>query len=283
MKDILVYLDASPRSAAVLAAAATLAGQYSAHLTALFVIELPTPALFYGDGAGYADARFLDQMITEFRDRATKDAQRVEQTFRDRVRLDGLKGEWRLVEGFTGQTVALHARYADLTILGQRNPDDTSLAAEGNVVATTLLSSGRPVIALPYVGDFPVIGRKVLIAWKSTREAARAINDAVPLLQQADAVTVLAINPQGGIKGDGEVPAADVALHLARHGVKASAAHTVAKEVAEGEALLNYASDLQSDLIVAGGYGHSRMREFVFGGVTRTLLTAMTAPVFLSH
>jgi nucleotide-binding universal stress UspA family protein len=283
MKDILVHLDASPRSAAVLDVAATLASRYSAHLTALFVIELPTPALFYSGPDGYADPRFVDEMIAELRERAMKEAQRVEQAFRDRVRREGLKGEWRLVEGFSAQTVAIHARYADLTILGQRNPDDTSLEAVSDVVGTTLLSSGRPVIALPYVGDFPVVARKVLVAWKSTREAARAVNDALPLLRQAEAVTVLAINPQGGIQGDGDVPAADIALHLARHAVKASAAHTVADEVSEGEALLSYASDIEADLVVAGGYGHSRMRELILGGVTRTLLTAMTVPVFLSH
>jgi nucleotide-binding universal stress UspA family protein len=283
MKDILVHLDASSRSAAVLEVAATLASRYSAHLAALFVMELPTPALFYSDGGGYADARFVDQMIAELRERGMKEAQRVEQAFRDRVRRDGLKGDWRLVEGFSAQTVAIHARYADVTVLGQRNPADMSLAAAGNIVATALLTSGRPVIALPYVGDFPVIGRKPLIAWKSVREAARAVNDALPLLQQAEAVTVLTINPQAGIQGDGDVPAADIALHLARHAVKASAAHTVADEVSEGEALLNYASDIEADLIVAGGYGHSRMREVIFGGVTQTLLTSMTVPVFLSH
>jgi nucleotide-binding universal stress UspA family protein len=104
----------------------------------------------------------------------------------------------------------------------------------------------------------------------------------MPLLQRADTVTVLAINPERGIGGDGDVPA-DIALHLARHGVKASAAHTVAKEIPEGDALLNYASDNGADLIIAGGYGHSRMRELIFRGVTRTLLTSMTVPIFLSH
>ncbi|HZB90176.1 MAG TPA: universal stress protein, partial [Stellaceae bacterium] len=127
------------------------------------------------------------------------------------------------------------------------------------------------------------LGQTVLIGWKSGREAARAVNDALPLLQQARSVTVLAINPEDGIGGDGDVPAADIALHLARHGVKAAAAHTVAKEIDEGDALLNYADDISADLIVAGAYGHSRLSELVFGGVSRTLLTTMTVPVLLSH
>ena len=198
----------------------------------------------------------------------------------ERLVPDEAPGHFR---GLYAETVALQARYADLAILGQRNPTDTSLAAVSDVVGTTLLSSGRPVLVLPYLGDFSAVGRNILAGWKSTREAARAINDAMPLLQRADTVTVLAINPEHGIGGDGDVPASDIALHLARHGVKASAAHTVAKEIPEGDALLNYASDNGADLIVAGGYGHSRMRELMFGGVTRTLLTSMTVPVFLSH
>ena len=96
-------------------------------------------------------------------------------------------------------------------------------------------------------------------------------------------VTVLAVNPRRGIEGHGEVPAADIALHLARHGVKAEAAHTVANDISEGDAILSYAADLGADLIVSGGYGHSRAREMVFGGVTRTLLQEMTVPMLLSH
>ncbi|MBN8909554.1 MAG: universal stress protein, partial [Rhodospirillales bacterium] len=121
------------------------------------------------------------------------------------------------------------------------------------------------------------------VAWNASREAARAVNDALPLLEGAKLVTVVAINPRQGIGGHGDVPAADIVLHLARHGVKAEAAHTVANDISDGEALLSYAADLGVDLIVAGAYGHSRAREMVFGGVTRTLLSEMTVPVFLSH
>jgi len=179
--------------------------------------------------------------------------------------------------------VALHARYADLAILGQHDPDDATVSSATEAPATALLSSGRPVLVIPYIGAVPTLGQTVLVGWKSGREAARAVNDALPLLRQAQSVTVLAINPEEGIGGDGDVPAADIALHLARHGVKAAAAHTVAKEVPEGDVLLNHADEIGADLIVAGGYGHTRLREFAFGGVTRTLLTTMTVPVFLSH
>jgi nucleotide-binding universal stress UspA family protein len=207
IKDILVYLSGSPRSAAIINVAADVARRHSARLTALYVIELPTPALFYGDPSGFVDARLIDQVMTEFREKSVAHAARLEKQFREQTRRDGIEGEWRVVEGFTAETVALHARYVDLTVLGQRNPADTSLAAAGDVVGATLLSSGRPVLVLPYLGDFPAVGRNVLVGWKSTREAARAVNDALPLLQRADTVTVLAINPERGIVGDGDVPA----------------------------------------------------------------------------
>jgi nucleotide-binding universal stress UspA family protein len=139
------------------------------------------------------------------------------------------------------------------------------------------------VLIIPYVGAINALARTVLVGWKSSREAARAVNDALPLLREAESVTVLAINPREGIGGDGDVPAADIALHLARHGVKAAAAHTVATDISEGDALLNHAEEIGADLIVAGGYGHSRLTQYAFGGVTRTLLATMTAPLFLSH
>ncbi len=283
IKDILVHLDASARSGVRLAAAADLALRHGAHLTAVFVIEQLPSALFYGDPGGFVDARLVQEMVDKIRERATVEARRVEQDFRERLRHDGTEGEWRLVEGAAADMVALHARYADLAVLGQHDPDDTAISSASQVVANTLLSSGRPLLVVPYTGAIATLGQTVLVGWKSTRESARAVNDALPLLRQAQSVTVLAINPERGIGGDGDVPAADIALHLARHGVKAAAAHTVAAEISAGDALLNHADDIGADLIVAGGYGHTRLREFAFGGVTRTLLTTMTVPVFLSH
>lgn len=282
IKDILVHLDTSPRSGLRLDMAATMASRHSAHLAAVHVIELPSPAILYGDPSGYVDARLIDEILQKMRDKATGDARAVEDAFRERLRRDGIEGEWRMVEGAAATTVALHARYADLAILGQPDPKELSAGA-GQVPLVSLMSSGRPVLIVPYAGTFATVGERVLVGWKSGREAARAVNDALPLLKQARSVTVLAINPQSGIGGDGGVPAADIALHLARHGVKAEAAHTVVTDVSEGDVLLNYADDMGADLIVAGGYGHSRLRELAFGGVTRTLLTTMTVPVFLSH
>jgi nucleotide-binding universal stress UspA family protein len=135
---------------------------------------------------------------------------------------------------------------------------------------------------VPYVGHVKPIGKKVLIGWKSGREAARAVHDAMPILVGADDVEVLTIDPERDVDGINE-PAAAITHHLVRHGVPATAKHTISGDIPEGDVLLNYASDKNADLIVVGGYGHSRASEFILGGVTRTLLTEMTVPVLFSH
>jgi nucleotide-binding universal stress UspA family protein len=280
LKDILVHLDATPRSEARLAVAVRLATQRGAHLIGLHVMDIPSASYFYGAAMPFVPAN-PEELVERMRAEATAAAAPIEASFRDCVRRDGLQGEWRLVEGNPAATVALHARYADLTVVGQPNsyqPQDSDA-----ITVTTVMTSGRPVLAIPFAGDFPTLGERVLVAWNASREAARAVNDALPLIAGAKQVTVLAINPQQGIGGHGDVPAGDIALHLARHGIKAEAAHTVAKDISDGEALLSYAADIGADLIVAGAYGHSRARELVFGGVTRTLIAEMTAPVLLSH
>ena len=283
LKDILVHLDTNARTELRLACAVALARRHGAHLTGVYIIDVPSTEYFYGATMPFAGSG-PEQIVSQMRAEAINAAQPVEARFRELLRQEGLEGEWRLVEGNVPPTLALHARYADMTVVGQPNPYEPRDHADRDaVVVTTLMSSGRPVLAIPFAGDFPVIGDRILVAWNASREATRAVADALPLLSRASAVTVLAINPQHGIGGHGDVPAADIALHLARHGVKAEAAHTVATDIPDAEALLSYAADIGSDLIVAGGYGHSRAREMVFGGVTRTLLAEMTVPILLSH
>jgi nucleotide-binding universal stress UspA family protein len=280
LKDILVHLDVTPRCAARLEVAAGLALRHGAHLTGVHVIDIPSANYFYGAAMPFVPTN-PEEITGRMRAEATEAAVPVEAAFRECLRRNGIEGEWRLVEGNPAVTVALHGRYADLTVVGQPNAYEPQ---DGDAITvTTVMTSGRPVLAIPFAGDFPTIGERVLVAWNASREAARAVNDALPLLTGAKQVTVLAINPQRGIGGHGDVPAADIALHLARHGLRAEAAHTVAKDISDGEALLSYAADIGADLIVAGAYGHSRARELVFGGVTRTLIAEMTAPVLLSH
>jgi nucleotide-binding universal stress UspA family protein len=282
MKDILVHLDASPRCDAWLSVAANLAARKGAHLTGLAVIDLPPPDVFYGFPSAFMDVQRAEDVIARLRDARMEEYAAVETKFRDRLRVDGLAGEWRLVEGDTAEVLALHGRYADMTILGQRDPAERDLS-RGDMSISMLMSTGRPLLVVPFAGTFDTIGDNVLVGWNATAEAARAVNEALPLMQTAKKVTVLAINPRRGINGDGDVPAADMALHLARHGIRAEAAHTVATDIPEGDALLSYAADIGADLLVCGMYGHSRLRELAFGGVTRSLLTEMTIPVFMVH
>lgn len=282
VKDILVHLDTGPRSDARLSLAAGLALKHGAHLTGIYIVDVPSADIFSG-AAMPLISESPTSVVERLRAEAIAIAAPIETQFRDRLQRDGLTGEWRLAEGHQAATFALHARYADLAVVGQTNPYQPNESGLEAVPVTTLLTSGRPLLVVPFAGDYPTVGDRVLIAWNASREAARAVNDALPLLAGARAVTVLAINPKHGLGGLGDVPAADIALHLARHGVKAEAAHTVATDIPEGEALLSYAADISADLIVAGGYGHSRVREMAFGGVTRTLLAEMTVPVLLSH
>jgi len=283
-KDILVHLDDGPHSSTRLKVAVDLARRQGAHLTGIFVLDIPGSDLFYGAGMPYAGGGGMTEMVNSLRADQAARADVMGQQFGEAVRLQGLENEWRVVEGDTVGLVALHARYSDVTVLGQPNSDEAFKGPSADaVLVNVMLSSGRPVLAVPYAGQFEQVGDRVLVAWNASRESTRAVNDALPLLRNAKSVTVLAVNPKRGIEGHGEVPAADICLHLARHGVKAEAAHTIANDISEGDALLSYAADLGVDLIVCGGYGHSRAREMVFGGVTRTLLQEMTVPMLLSH
>ena len=281
LKDILVHLDEARGHAARLRLATELARANAAHLTALFALEpISFSALAAPGGPDFAAAEAFQDLQQRHRTARQVVSDRLESSFRDAADRAGISAEWRSVEETAATAAALHARYADLAILGQADPENPPLGP--GIVEAVLLGSGRPVLIVPYIGA-DAIGRRVLIAWNAAREAARAVNDALPLITAAEQVTVLSINPERGIAGEGDLPAADIALHLARHGVRAEAAHTQAEDVSVGDTILSRAADFGADLIVMGGYGHSRAREFVLGGATRSLLRHMTVPVLLSH
>lgn len=279
LRDILVHLDATGPGRTRLALAADLARRHEAHLTGLFVVDIPLPVIAAGDGSGGAA---LAELMDRLREDALGAAATVEAEFRERLRRDGLAGEWRLAEGAAASLVTLHARYADLAVLGQQDPEADQPTA-GAIIEEALFSSGRPILVVPYAGRYETVGQRVLIGWNASGEAARAVNDALPLIAAAETATVLAVNPRLGLDGHGEEPGADIARHLARHGVAVRVEHTASGELAEADVLLNRAAELPADLLVIGAYGHSRLREMVLGGVTRTLLHQMTLPVLMAH
>jgi nucleotide-binding universal stress UspA family protein len=201
--------------------------------------------------------------------------------FESTVKTAGLqRAEWRVADGARADAVALHARYADLVVINQTDPQSPDATHFGDSI---LLAVGRPVLLVPYAGEASQFGRNVLVCWNASREAARAVTDALPFLKMADKVTVLSVDGAWSVSGHGASPGSDAALHLARHGVKAVVAQTVSDSVEVGSVLLSRAFDLQADLIVMGAYGHSRAREILLGGATRTLLQSMTVPVLMSH
>ena len=281
LKDVLLQVDDGRGFAARLTLAVELAARNEAHLTGLFVIEaISFSALAAPGGPDFAAAEAFLEIQNQHSAARMQVADRLAARFGDATRRAGVSSEWRLADDDPAGTTTLHARYADLAVLGQADPDNPPLGP--GIVEAVLLGAGRPTLVVPFIGA-QSIGKRVLVAWNATREAARAVNDALPLLGQAEQVTVLSVNPARGIAGDGDVPAADIALHLARHGLKAEAAYTTAEDVSVGDVILSRAADLGADLIVMGGYGHSRARGFARGGATPTLLRHKTVPVLLSH
>lgn len=276
LKDCLVHIDTYQQSRARLEAAAALAVRHSAHLTGVCVITPP-------EIPGYLRAEISDEVFKRHAEHARAQAKQAETAFNECARRAGVTSEWRCVEGAALAALCLHGRYADIVIAGQRDPTGSEGADDPAIPDQLVLAVGRPVLVIPAVGTYPVIGERVMVAWDASRLAARAINDALPLLAMARHVIVVAVNPEGGPGGHGEIPCADICLHLARHGVKAEAQHLYADDIDAGDMLLSRAADAAIDLLVMGAYGHARWREVVLGGVTQHMLRHMTVPVLMSH
>ena len=275
-KDILVHVDHTEQGQRRLDAAIGLAVAHDAHLIGLCVVDYPRLP-------NYVTAEIPDEIRRHQIEAVDAQAVRAETLFEERVRLAGINGEWRRVTGAPVQIIALHGRYVDIVIVGQRDPAGESGIDDPTMPDQLILAVGRPVLVVPYVGQFPVIGERILVAWGASRLATRAVNDALPLMGGARQVIVLAVNPPKGAEGEGEIPSADICLHLARHGIKAEAQHVYADDVSVGDMLLSRAAEQGIDLIVTGAYGHARWREIVLGGVTRHMLKHMTVPTLMSH
>jgi nucleotide-binding universal stress UspA family protein len=281
-KDILVALDTAGPARGRVELAAALAERFAAHLIGLHT-TLPAEAPRRHGYFDYFDRSLLDPLYQEYEQKMEAEGDATRHLFEEIAARRGLSAEWRTASGYPSEITALHGRYVDLIVLGQPDPDDTTAALYRPRPEEVALAVGRPILVIPYAGSWTQIGRRVLVGWDSSREATRAINDAMPLLAGAEAVTILAVDPADGPAGHGEVPGADIALHLARHGVKATIEATVSAGIGAGNALLSRASDLEADLLVMGAYGHSRVRELLLGGVTRTVLDSMTLPVLMAH
>ncbi|MCE4556747.1 universal stress protein [Roseateles cellulosilyticus] len=274
--SILVHLDNGRTTPGRIATAVCLAERFDAHLTGLAPTGWASIPPDVGGALGLAAYQ-----------EATMDALREQADDCVRHFLEQASGgnlrsyEGRADVGFAEEVMTLAARYCDLTVVTQPDPD---LAQSPRIAEELLLRSGRPLLVLPYAGDAALPpAPRVLVGWNGSREAARALHDALPLLRAATSVQVAVFEAPDDIDSPhGDLPGADIGLWLARHRVKVDV-NFVPVAVSAGEALLSHAADASADLIVAGGYGHSRFREAVLGGVTRTLLRSSPVPVLLSH
>lgn len=273
-KTILVHIDSTKRCSARIDTASRLAREYDAHLIALYVTPLFEPS-------GYVLAEMGPALIETRKHALAAQMSRSEAEFAERAAAAGVTNiEWRTAIDDPVDAMVLHSRYADLLVIGQADTSGGSIMDTG-FPPQLVLASGRPVLILPSTGQFSTIGKRALVAWNASREATRAVTDAIPLLQSAQKVQVIAVNPKRNEHGS--VPGADIGLYLARHGVRVEVKMDQGAEIDVGNELLSRAADFDADLIVMGGYGHSRLKEWVLGGVTRTILESMTAPVLMSH
>jgi len=273
-KTLLVHIDDSHYSEKRAELAFGLAQRWDAHVIGLYIVcqDMFRPFFRRDENARlvHLEARYAE------RERKAQDA------FLTAAARAGLAAEWRAPAGQALDTAMLHARHADLLVLGQEDAKDPASYIERNFVGNLVLGAGRPAIVVPHAGVIRTFAENVLIAWDGSREAARAMADALPLLKRARFVGVDMV--QGGERRAYVSEGLDVAAWLDAHGVRASFSATPRRGLAgTGATLLNRIADLHADLLVMGAYGHSRARERAFGGVTRTALESMTVPVLMAH
>ena len=272
IKDILVHIDQQESSQSRIDVAVKLAQAHDAHISGLYVIpDITIPS--------YAEVHVPAQLLAGYEQESRATADKTGAHFKQTLDKNGCKGEWICTKGYADQQIRQFARYTDLVILGQTR-DNSFLSTYADLPDQVVIGSARPIMFVPYIGVRNTIGKRIMVAWNDSRESVRAVNDALPLLQIADFVDVVAVNPPASM---GDIPTADICLHLARHDVKAEASQTSARDIEIGDMLLSRAADLDIDLIVTGAYGHTRLRELILGGVTKKLLEHMTVPVLMSH
>jgi nucleotide-binding universal stress UspA family protein len=297
LKDILVCLDPTEAGEARLRLAAAIARDHRAHLSGVYVrpqeiagappygigISAPSRTADVAEGSVVAGIPLpgAPPAIGPDTTGGAAVAEIVEQRFRDAVQPHAIEGDWHLFGPGDSDELAALAMTVDLVIFGQTSPDYH--LPTGFHPGDLVLACGRPMLVVPYAGDFAAVGRRVLVAWDGTREASRALHDAMPLLAKAEAVSVVTVRAREAAF-EHDVPLlARVVRHLQRHGVAAQSEETLRGDLPIADVLLSRAADLDADLIVAGAYHHGQLREALFGGVSRDLLDHMTVPVLMSH
>jgi nucleotide-binding universal stress UspA family protein len=274
-RDVLVVIDNAATAGHLLAPASVLARRFDARLTGFFPTGLPAAASF-GDLA--SGAQLVEAFMTAQREEAVK----AEAAYRQELGKLRVTGDWMMREADFGESVTALGRLFDLVVVAQANPD-LPTPAPRMLPEDLVQALGRPVLVIPYAGEFAEFDQHVLVAWNGSRESARALHDAMFLIERADAVTVIEVDPPGNALGLADIGVADVVAALKRRGVEAMAAPTASGGTPVADVILSRAADLDADLVVMGAYGHSRLRELVLGGVSRGIFQEMTVPVLMSH
>jgi len=277
-KNILVYCNNAHLAARLFDVAVKVAKAHNAHLSGLFIT--PQPQLNVGIGEDFI-ADLMENQESFF----SEQGKEIENAF-DQARVGKkIKSHWSSVNSsnsFVSKALIQQSRYADLVILAQSN-SDYDVAQEDGLPAEVILQSGRPVLMVPSEGDLSSFGENILVAWNSSRESSRAAFDALPFLEQAKKVEVFELCDEDDLGQNERLSGADLAKNLKFHGVKASDASDALNGYDVGAYFLHRARQKKFDMLVMGGYGHSRLAEFVLGGATRHVLVNAEIPVLLSH
>ncbi|MBY0240722.1 MAG: universal stress protein [Burkholderiaceae bacterium] len=290
-RSILVHVDETPRVAERIRYAVDLALQDDGHLLGVALTGISR--VLYQNAILDEQDPNLALHLNFLRERAN----RALEQFAPLVQRLGLQSfEQRVVDDDPGAGLSLLARHADLVVIGQADPEHVATMAGTEFPAQVLTHSGRPVLLVPYAGLPRPAGaahapaRRILVAWNGSKEAARAVREALPLLKRADQVLIAVFDPDHQKALHGESPGGDLLKFLMRHGIdgeilvrQTQRGGMLKRPSGTGEALLSLASDQACDLLVLGAYGHSRFRETLLGGVTRTVLESMTLPVLMAH
>ena len=275
IKDVLVNLPVGAANDTASQYAISICAAFEAHLAGVAFAYEPTPP------PTIIGTMPLDYVAAQ-RAESERAASATVARFDEAVRRAGIFGGSHVI-GATimgaADTFGRLLRRFDLAVIGQSEPDRTGLAEP--LIEAAMFESGRPLVVVPYIQKTGLALNRVMVCWDGGRMAARAIGDALPFLERAKQVDLVIVTSESG-KSD-QIPGADMGQHLARHGIKVEVKRIVSPDNDVPNTLLSYAADNATDFIVMGGYGHSRLREFVLGGVTRSILASMTAPTLLAH
>jgi nucleotide-binding universal stress UspA family protein len=273
-KSILVHVDASAASLRRLRIAANLGRACEAEVTAVYAVAS------LGAEYPYIYVVGSPESVALVRDMEEANLASARKAF-DSVAKDSERLHWTAPTTEPLRTLVRQGRYADLMVLGQRDPDNPPEAClPADFVESVLIDSGRPALVVPYVGVADNFGKVALVAWKNTRESARALSAALPLLRRCDQVHVVACEEEGGAERESPL---DIERYLCLQGIGIRMHRRNGAPESVGDALLSLAADTSADLLVMGCYGHTRAREWVLGGATRTVLKSMTLPVLMAH